>query len=314
MKRIGFLYEKIIDKENLYKAEKKARKGKSNRKDILKFIENLDDNIDLLYKQLLNQTYSTGQYYHFIIFEPKPRNISKLPYKDRIVHWAIILILEPIFVKSFISQTYSCLKNRGILACLKNLKKGLKDNKYNKFCLKLDIRKFYESVNNQILKNLLRRKFKDNKLLKLLDNIIDSIEALPLGSLTSQFFANFYINGLNHWLKEVKCVKYLQVYCDDFCILSNNKLYLHQLRKEIQQYLKENLNLQLSRYRIFPTYLGIDFVGYVSYYNHTKLRKSIKLRWQKMLRDNFNNKSIASYNGWLIHANCTNLQNKYLNK
>ena len=186
MKRIGYLYDKIIDKNNLFLAEKKARKGKKKSKEIIKFVDNLNENIDLLYKDLINRTYKTGEYFHFIIYEPKRRDISKLPYKDRIVHHAIMNILEPIFKKSFITQTYSCIKGRGILKCLQDLNKGLKDKTSSKYCLKLDIQKFYPNINNSILKQLLRRKFKDRDLLNLLDDIISSHRGLPLGSYTSQ--------------------------------------------------------------------------------------------------------------------------------
>lgn len=127
MKRIGFLFEKIVDLDNLYLAEKKARRGKKNRKYVREFINNLDFNIKQIHKELSGGTYNTGKYSHFTIYEPKARNISKLPYKDRIVHHAIINILEPIFVKSFISQTYSCIKHRGIHKAFYTIKDCLKE-------------------------------------------------------------------------------------------------------------------------------------------------------------------------------------------
>lgn len=312
MKRIGNLYQKIISIENLYIAEKKARKGKSKRKNIINFIKNLDDNIQKLHNELINKTYSTSEYYHFIIYEPKKRNISRLEYVDRIVHHAILIYLEPIFIKCFISQTYSCIKNRGIHGALKQLNKYLKNEKETKYCLKIDIHKFYPSINNEILKNKLRRKFKDKDLLYLLDNIIDSIEGIPLGNYTSQFFGNFYINDFLHWLKQDKKVK-LIVYCDDIIILHNDKEFLHNLRIKIQEYLHNNLKLKLSKYQVFLVEnRGIDFVGYKSYHTHILLRKSIKNKFKKMLKNNYNKKSIASYNGWLRYGNCKNLKNKLL--
>lgn len=314
MKRIGYLYDKIVNIDNLYLAEKRAKKGKKLRKDIIEFNKNSNDNILQLYKELKEETYKTGEYYHFTIYEPKARNISKLPYRDRIVHQAIINILEPIFVKSFVPNTYSCIKKRGISRALLNLEKSLENHKNTEFCLKLDIKKFYPSISNTILKKLLKNKFKDKKLLKLLDNIIDSINGLPLGSYTSQFFANFYLNGLNKWLLEEKKVKHLFVYCDDIVILNKDKDFLHSLRRDIQLYLTHNLELELSNYQVFPvSKRGIDFLGYKSFHTHRLLRKSIKKNWIKMLRNHPNSKSIAAYNGWLKHGNCINLQNKYLN-
>jgi hypothetical protein len=315
MKRIGYLYNEIISIENLYLAEKRAKQGKKERKDVLEFNKNLHDNIFQIHWQLRTGLYKTGKYYHFVIYEPKSRYISKLPYRDRVVHHAIINILEPIFVNSFVPNTYSCIKKRGILKALKDLNNSLLNEEETKYCLKMDIRKFYPSIDNDILKILIRRKFKDNKLLNLLDNIIESIPGLPLGSYTSQFFANFYLNGFNKWLLQEIKIKHLFVYCDDIVILHNNKDFLQELRRKIQLYLKENLKLSLSNYQVFPVKSrGIDYLGYKSFHNRILLRKSIKKRWIKMLKNNKNKKSKASYNGWLLHGNCINLQNKYLNK
>jgi hypothetical protein len=198
---------------------------------------------------------------------------------------------------------------------LKTLTIYLKDKENSTYCLKLDVKQFYKSVDNNILKKLLRTKFKDLDLLNLLDNIIDSIEGLPLGSYTSQWFANFYLNNFNHWLKEIKQVKKYLLYCDDIVILHSDKKYLSDLRVEIQNYLFDNLKLELSNYQVFPvSKRGIDFLGYKSYHTHIFLRKSIKLRWQYMLKNYPNKKSKSSYYGWLCHANTINLQRKYLTK
>jgi len=314
MKRFGNLYESITSLENLYKAEKKARKGKSKNKEIKRYIQNLDENILELYNELQNNTYTTSEYSHFIIYEPKERFISKLPYRDRIVQHALMIYLEPIFTKSLISQTYSCIKKRGILKCLNTLTSYLKNKEATKYCLKLDIRKFYPSVDSDILKKALRTKIKDEKVLFLLDGIISSCKGLPLGSYTSQWLANFYLNKFSHWMKEEKRIKYFLTYCDDIVILHNSKEYLHTLRKEIQEYLLTHLKLELSNYQIFPVKSrGIDYLGYKSYHAHIKLRKTIKSNFRNMIRKHPNNKSIASYNGWLLHGNCRNLWNKYVN-
>ena len=136
-----------------------------------------------------------------------------------------------------------------------------------------------------------------------------------MGNLLSQYFANFYLSKFDHWLKEIKKIKYYYRYCDDIVILSNNKQYLRDIFEEIRKYLDINLKLKIkSNFQIFPTNIrGIDFVGYKHFHTYVKLRKSIKQRFKKMLKDNYNQKSINSYNGWLKHGNCINLKNKYLN-
>jgi hypothetical protein len=183
-----------------------------------------------------------------------------------------------------------------------------------KYCLKLDIKKFYPSVNHEILKSLLRKKFKDIELLDLLDEIIESAKGLPLGNYLSQFLANFYLTYFDHWIKEVLKIKYFYRYCDDMIILHHDKNYLHKIRILIQEYLWNNLNLKLKEnYQVFPVYKrGIDFIGYKSFHNYTFIRKRIKKNFIKMMKYNKNKKSIASYNGWLNYANCINLKRKYL--
>lgn len=176
MKREGNLYEKIISIENLELADKRARRGKTKHQDVIKFDKNRDENILELGIELEDSSYHTSRYSHFNIYEPKKREISKLPYRDRIVHHAILNYTAPIFTKCFINQTYSCIKGRGIHKCLFDLNRALIDREATKYCLKVDVKKFYPSVDNQILKGLLRTKFKDEKLLNLFDGIINSIK------------------------------------------------------------------------------------------------------------------------------------------
>jgi len=315
MKRIGNLYNKICSLDNLILAENKARKGKIKQKDIIKFDLNKKENLIKLNKQLINNEFKNSKYHVFKIFEGKERIIYKLPYyPDRIVHHAILNILEPIFVSCFTSNTYSCIKNRGIYKASKNLIKSLKDTEHTQYCLKLDIQKFYPNIDNYILKELLKNKFKDIELLNLLFEIIDSTKGLPIGNYTSQFFANFYLTYFDHYIKEQLKIKYYFRYCDDLVILHSNKEYLHNLRKEITNYLVINLNLNIKpNYQIFPVNKrGIDFLGYKFYHTHVLLRKTIKNNFIKMIKYNKNKKSIIAYNGWLKHGNCINLKTKYL--
>lgn len=315
MKRFDNLYSKICNIDNLILAEKKARKGKKNRKDVKIFLKDKYNNLLKLREILINKEYKTSKYYIFKLFDPKERIIYKLPYyPDRIVHHAIMNILESIFISTFISQTYNCIKKRGIYRALKDLNKALKDRDNTIYCLKLDIRKFYPNINHEILKSLLRKKFKDKDLLILLDEIIDSTSGIPIGNYLSQYFANFYLTYFDHWIKESLRIKYYFKYCDDIVILGNNKKELWLIFNNIREYLRSNLKLKVKyNYQIFPiNKRGIDFVGYISYHDYILLRSSIKRRFIRMIKHNKNKKSISSYNGWLNHCNSINLKRKYL--
>lgn len=313
MKRFGNLYKQIYSLENLELAHKKAQKGKRKTKEVLEFNINKDLNLIILHETLKSKSYQISKYKIFTLYDPKERIIFKLPYIDRIVQHAILNIIEKIFVSTFTTDTYNCIKNRGIHKAFYKLKNNLKDLENTKYCMKLDIKKFYPSINNQILKQLLKKKFKDNNLLELLDHIIDSTEGQPIGNYISQYFANFYLSYFDHWIKQELKVKYYYRYCDDMVLFSNNKEDLHIILNKIKQYLTNNLKLELkSNYRIFPTILGIDFIGYKFYHTHIKVRKRIKKNFIKMIRTNKNKKSINSYLGWLNHANCINLKRKYL--
>ena len=317
MRRINNLYEKICSIENLMLADSIARKGKLSQPGVVEHDRNRDQNLRDLHQALLTRTYKTSQYTTFTIYEPKERLIFRLPYfPDRIVHHAVMNILEPIFVSTFTADTYSCIKKRGIHAAARALKSALKDNTGTAFCLKLDIKKFYPNVDHAILKQLLRRKIKDKDLLWLLDGIIDSAEGLPIGNYLSQYFANFYLTYFDHWIKEEKKVRYYFRYADDIVILSDNKPYLHQILADIREYLQSQLRLTVKEnYQVFPVDArGIDFVGYVFRHSHIRLRKSIKQSFARMLSKNRNPQSIASYRGWAIHCDSTNLLKKLLNE
>src|SRR5688572_13793623 len=188
MKRVSNLFEKIVNVENLRLADMKASRGKSRQIGVIQHRVNQGNNIERLHHTLVNKTFSTSKYCVFEIREPKERKIHRLPYyPDRIVHHAILNVLEPVFVRMFTADTYSCIKGRGVHRASYKLRKVLNSDSY---CLKLDIQKFYESVDHKILKGLLRRKFKDGDLLWLLDDIIDSTNGLPIGNYLSQFLAN----------------------------------------------------------------------------------------------------------------------------
>jgi len=315
MKRLGNLYQQICSIENLQLADKIARRGKSSQPGVIEHDKRKEENIAELHRILINKNYKTSDYTTFTIFEPKERIIFRLPYfPDRITHHAIMNVLEPLFVSTFTTDTYSCIKDRGIHAAARAVKEALKENFGTQYCLKLDIRKFYPSVDHDVLKQLLRRKIKDNDLLWLVDEIIDSTDGLPIGNYLSQYFANFYLTYFDHWIKEEKRVKYYLRYADDMVILSDSKEYLHKLLFEIKAYMTDRLKLTIKgNYQIFPIDArGIDFVGYVFRHTHTRLRKSIKQNFARMIAKGGNPKSVASYKGWAKHCNSKNLLKKLL--
>jgi retron-type reverse transcriptase len=317
MKRINDLYDKICSIENLQLADSIARRGKLKQPGIKEHDKQREHNIQKLHEMLKSRTYKTSTYTTFTILEPKERLIFRLPYfPDRITHHAVMNILEPIFVSTFTANTYSCIKKRGIHAAANAVKKALKDESGTIYCLKLDIRKFYPSVDHDILKQLLRRKFKDNDLLWLLDEIIDSTDGLPIGNYLSQYFANFYFSYFDHWIKEVMHIKYYFRYADDMVVLSGNKTHLHQLLNYMRIYLQERLKLQIKmNYQVFPVDArGIDFVGYVFRHTHTRLRKSIKKNFARAIYYKNNRQSMASYKGWAMHCDSKNLLNKLLHE
>lgn len=315
MKRINGLYEQITDIGNLRLADQKARKGKMSQYGVMTHDRQAELNLTRLQFMLKDRTYRTSEYSRFTIYDPKEREIFRLPYfPDRITHHAVMNVLEPIFVSTFTSDTYSCIKGKGIHAAARSLRKALNDTESTKYCLKMDIRKFYPSIDHEILKSLLRRKFKDVELLWLLDEIIESTPGIPIGNYLSQYFANFYLSYFDHWIKESQKVKYYFRYADDIVILSSEKSELHRLLGEIRRYFDLNLKLQVKdNYQVFPVdSRGIDFVGYVFYHTHTRLRKTIKKNLFRMINNRFDMKSFAAYNGWLKHCDSKNLKNKIL--
>lgn len=276
-----------------------------------------DANIVALHDLLQDKKFTTSAYKTFKIHDPKERTVYCLPYyPDRIVHHAVMNILEHIFVSVFTSNSYSCIKNKGIHAAQRDLEESLQDVSGTQYCLKLDIKKFYPSIDHDILKRLLRRKFKDPELLWLLDDIIDSADGVPIGNYLSQYFANFYLTYFDHWLKEVVKVKHYFRYADDLVILSGSKPYLHQLLAQIKEYLSVQLKLTVKEnYQVFPVAArGIDFVGYRFYHSHTLLRKSIKKRFARKVAKGASLASIASYYGWAKHCSSNHLLKKLLNE
>lgn len=317
MKRKGNLYSTFCSINNLELADTIARKGKHYQYGVQQFDKDRDNNLFMLQNMLLDKTYCTSAYTTFKIYEPKEREIFRLPYfPDRIVHHAAMNLLEPLFVSQFTADTFSCIKGRGIHGAARAVRKALRDEACTQYCLKLDIKKFYPSVDHAILKKLLRRKIKDEDMLWLLDNVIDSAPGLPIGNYLSQYFANFYLTPFDRWLKETKRVKYFFRYADDIVILASSKEYLQALLKDIMCFLDSELKLTVKHnYQVFPVAArGIDFVGYKFFHHYTLLRKSIKQSFARMIAKRRTRASVASYYGWAVHCNSKHLLKKLLNE
>lgn len=316
MKRIGNLYGKIFSLDNIQLADVKASKRKSYQRGVQEHRKNQENNLLALRDMLVKHTYRTSEYTTFKIYEPKEREIFRLPFfPDRIGHHAIMNVLEPIFMGVFTADTYSCIKKRGIHGAARAVRRALRDEAGTKYCLKLDIKKFYPSINHAILKELLRRKFKDKNLLGLLDEIIDSADGLPIGNYLSQYLANFYLSYFDHWLKEEKRMRYYFRYADDIVILAGSKPELHALLSDISFYLYDRLKLRVKEnYQVFPVAArGIDFVGYVFYHTHTRLRKSIKQNFARKVCRGAKPLTLAAYWGWAKHCQSSHLLKKLLN-
>lgn len=330
MKRYGNLYKQIYDIDNLKLAHINARKGKTYYKDVIMVDKNEDYYLKEIQYLLINKQFKTSEYEIFTIWDKtKEREIYKLPYyPDRIVQWAIMQVVSPILLKNLTIDTFSAIPNRGIHFGLNRVKKALKDRENTKYCLKFDIKHFYPSINHSVMKNKYRRIFKDNDLLLLLDEIVDSVEitkdtGLPIGNYLSQWLANFYLSSLDHWLKENKQCKYLFRYMDDVVILAKTKEELHYLLGEIKEQLL-NIKLELKgNYQIFPTNIrGIDFLGYRIFANYVLLRKSTYKQYKKKIKNMINKSRLTysdictlnSYEGWLKWCDSYRLREKYSNK
>ena len=304
--------------ENLLQAFQNASNGKRKRDEVKRFEADLDTNLRQLQVELTTRTYTTSAYEVFVKYEPKRREIYKLPFRDRVVQWAIMQVLEPVWTPQFTSNTHACIRGRGIHSLLRQLRTDLRrDPDGTRYCLKIDVRKFYPSIDHGILKQVIRRKLKDPDVLWLLDGIIDSASGVPIGNYISQYFANLYLSELDHLLKEDVRVRYYYRYADDIVLLSDSKEYLSGVLVYINHYLNDSRLLTLkSNFQIYPVESrGIDFVGYVTYHTHCLARKRNKqglcrelaaLR-KKGLPDEEIRLRVASRMGFMKHCDSNHL-------
>jgi retron-type reverse transcriptase len=282
MKRLGNLWPHIIDFDNLFQASRLAQRGKRFRPNVLAFNYNLDQELLQLQTELTEKSYQPGGYRTFKIEDPKPRLISAAPYRDRVVHHALCNVIVPPLERTLIGDTYA---NRVGYGTHRALHRFVHFARTSRYVLQLDVRKYFPSIDHQILKALIRRKIKCPDTLWLIDAIIDGSnpqggdieyfpgddllapvirrKGLPIGNLTSQFFANFYLSGLDHFIKEqLKAHKYLR-YVDDSAIFSDDWQFLKDIRPAIEDYLAIlRLKLHPTKSQLFETRLGANFVGF----------------------------------------------------
>ena len=323
-------YSNLISIENLFQAWSEFRKGKSKRFDVQEFERHLEDNLFELQESLKNKTYRHGNYQSFYVNDPKQRHIHKAGVSDRVVHHLLYTFLYELFDNSFIYDSYSCRLDKGTHKGVRRLEKFTRkvSKNYTEPCwaLKCDIKKFFASVDHEILYQLLVKKIQDQDILWLLKQVIESFnidnthKGIPLGNLTSQIFANIYLNELDQFVKHKLKIKYYLRYADDFLVLSNYKDTLQRSLVIIAEFLKNDLKLDLHPDKIVFRNIkwGIDFLGYIVLPHYilprtkTRRRIFIKLK-EKMNKDNFN-QSLQSYLGYLKHANAYKLTDKLKNE
>lgn len=278
------------------------------------FERNLEDNIFRIHKVLKNKTYKHSNYTSFYITDPKLRNIHKAGIDDRVIHHAVYRILYPIFDKSFIYDSYSCRLSKGTHKAVQRLEaftmKVSKNYREPCFALKCDIKKFFASIDHQVLINLIEQRIKDKETLWLIKEIIGSFnkkidKGLPIGNLTSQIFANIYLAKLDQFIKHKLKIKHYLRYCDDFIILDQDYNYLAGIIKMIDDFLKNKLKLSLHKNKVIIRKFtqGIDFLGYVVLPHYQVLRTKTK----KRMFEKVNSENLQSYLGLLKHCNAYRL-------
>jgi len=322
MKRHGNLWREIVSEENITVACDRASKGKKKMKSVAAFSQNREEKLCEIRQSLLSKSFTTSRYQTKFIVEPKPRQIFILPFApDRIVQHALMSVVEPIWDRLMIHDSYACRKgkgqHRGSLRTMEFVRKY-------KYCLKADISKFYPSIDHEILLKIIKRKIKCPDTLWLLDNIIHSFPGgknTPIGNYTSQWFGNLYLNELDQYLKHTfKVGPYLR-YCDDFCIFSDDKKWLQEMKAIIADFLHRELKLKYSFAEVFPVSQGVDFLGYRHFKKHILLRKRtakrVKAKLNKLpgmlargeISAQKMQSTLASIKGWMKWA-CT--RNLYL--
>ena len=323
-------FDKYLTYDNLMKAHKLSRKGKNYKKEVILFNLKQEEYIKWLYEQLKNGKYKHGGYRVFYIQEPKPRRIEASSYMDRIVHrWLVDSFLDRYFISQFITTSYACIKKRGMHKATIDVQNAMRHCTRiwgNYYILKMDIKKYFQNIDKDILLNILKRKIKEEKLLKVIESIIYSNEGkkgIPIGNYTSQIFANIYLNELDQYVKhKLKC-KYYYRYMDDAVILLPTKEKTKEILEKIREYLKENLELTLNeKTQIFKSKQGINFCGYKINEYRIKIRdrgkkaikNKIKILTKEIKEGRLTTKEavkyISGHLGYIKIANTKNLEER----
>lgn len=345
MKRIGNIYPKIYDFENLYCAYLEARKCKRYRQEVMTFTANLEENLIEVQNELIWRTYRVGRYHEFYVHDPKRRLIMALPFRDRVVQWAIYRQLNPLLDKRYLQTSYGCRVGGGVHRAVKKLKEHLRLQTGTAYVLKMDISKYFYRIDHDVLMGILRKILKDEGLLWLLHEIIYSDHdfgigtddydfsgprisdvGMPIGNLSSQMFANLYLNEADQFAKHILKCKYYLRYMDDIVVVSNDHEYLKMVWREMETFLSESLSLKLNRKTsIRSEAQGVDFCGYRVWRDHVRLRKKSalkmkhRLRWLKRAYAHGEvdiqtiTASLTSYFGLLSHCDSYELRKSILN-
>ncbi|MBI2444614.1 MAG: group II intron reverse transcriptase domain-containing protein [Candidatus Magasanikbacteria bacterium] len=318
-------YENIICLENLCLAWEEFIIGKKKKQDVIDFGRSLMDNIVELHEALVNRTYRHGSYESFYITDPKRRHIHKASMRDRLLHHAVYRILYPFFDRTFIGDSFSCRDNKGVHKALNRFRRlawrASRNHTRNVWVFKCDIRKFFARVDHQILLAILHTYIPDTDILRLLQNIIESYHTesnpgigLPLGNLTSQLFANVYLNRLDHWAKHALKSHYYVRYADDFVLLSRDRFQLAEALPKIQEFLQTQLKLSLHPDKILLKTVasGMDFLGWVHFSSHCLLRTKTKQRMLQNIRNSISEAGLTSYLGLISHGNTAGLRERVM--
>jgi retron-type reverse transcriptase len=343
LKTFKNLWHDFISFENFYLAARKAKKGKRYKQSALEFNAFQEENLLQLISELKEGAYRPGEYRIFKIFDPKERDICAAPYRDRVVHHALMNILEPLWEPSFYHHSYACRVGKGMHRALDTVQSYMKRNSY---VLKCDIEKYFPSIDHDILLGIISRKINDKRLLQVIELIISSSPqlsthagsavlgtifasqrraGLPIGNLPSQFFANLYLNELDIVVKQQLCQKYYIRFMDDFLLFGNSKERLVQLRKEIVRCVDDlRLRLHPKKQEIFPLKNGIPFLGMLIKRDYRRIRRVNLQRFTKRMRRKQNEysvniitqtdlrQSLMAWLGYAAKANSQSLRNKLI--
>ena len=324
-------FDRYLTYEKLMEAHQKCQKGKKNRINVIRFNIKKEDYVWWLYRQLKARTYKHGQYVAFYVSEPKRRKIEAARYIDRVVHrWLVDNFLDPLFLPQFIENTYACIPGRGMHKAAKDLQKGMLEckKKYGEYyILKMDVAKYFQSIDKIILKKIIEKKIKDKDILWLIDQTIyagRNGSGIPIGNLSSQLFANLYYNEADQFIKHKLKVRYYYRYMDDSVILMETKSEIKKVKTEIEKFIQQNLHLEFNKKtNIFKNKQGVNFCGYkINEYRlklrdkgKRKLKNKIKKLKLKVKNGEIDSKEAKKYLcghfGYMSCANVYNLTKKY---